>query len=412
MNQPNFHLLNFKVPPEPPPVKRPGPIQLIGSTIVGGMVGYFAMRILIPLLPRAEWTPGSRVALAFVGLLAVPGAWWFAVATHEAGHVLGAWLRGGRLLLYQVGPFRVQRTPLGLRLRRNRGINVLGGLAACTLPDRGDLASRFKVMLLGGPLASLSLSFGVWALLFTLRSPEQRVPWYEAAISIFLLLAGLYSAFAFILSAFPYEKGGFLSDGRRFLLLRDSGLVARRETALLSLSFATFSGVRPRNFTVADIGNALASQDESASSRHAHWFAYLHAADRGEWDAAVAHLDALMEFESKLAPFFRGFVRAEYAWMVASRGGDPAVARAWLVSAGSVASDPPTRLKAEAAVLLREGNSLLAAERAREGLAVLDQNTLSPVRNEMQADQFHDLLTQAESSRSSPASSGGSANPV
>jgi hypothetical protein len=55
---------------------------------------------------------------------------------------------------------------------------------------------------------------------------------------------------------------------------------------------------------------------------------------------------------------------------------------------------------------------LLAAERAREGLAVLDQNTLSPVRNEMQADQFHDLLTQAESSRSSPALSAGSANPV
>ncbi len=383
-------------PPARPPVKRLSVWYQIAFGLLGAVIGFLSMQLLMPLLPKVIWNPGARLALGWVGLLSIPTAWWVAVAFHEAGHLLGGRLMGGRFLLYQVGPLRLQRTPSGITVVRNRGINVLGGLAASILPDHGDLPARFRVLLAGGPLASLALSVMAFTVLILTGHSDQRVPWYEASTRIFLVLTVLYSAIAFVMTALPFERGGFRSDGRRFLILLKTGPEARQEAAMLALGFAANTGVRPRDFPPKAIADAIHLQDGSMSDLYARWFAYFAAADNGNWEAAKEYLDQMLAGEAKLARFVADLVRAEYAWLISERGGDPAIARAWLESAGPVEMDPASRLRAEAAVLLAEGNRPLAADRARKALRALEKSSISAVRNEWATENLQSLITRAE----------------
>ena len=383
-------------PPARPPKKGITLWRKLAFALLGAVIGFGAMQSLHSLLPKVHWNPGARMALLLVGMFSIPTAWWVAVAFHEAGHLLGAWLRGGRFLLYQVGPLRLQRTPAGLALMRNRGINVMGGLAASILPDRGDLPARFRVLLAGGPLASLALAVTVFAFLLQTSDPEVRVPWWDASLRIFVVLTGLYSAIAFVITALPFEQGGFRTDGRRFLILLKSGPEARQEAAMLSLGLAANTGVRPRNYPPDAIAAALQLGDGSMTDLYARWFAFFAAADRREWEKAREFLDQMMAGEPKLARFVADMVRAEYAWLIAEQGGDPAIARAWLESAGPVEMDPSSRLRAEAAVLLAEGNRPLAADRAKAALIALEKSSIAAVRNEWAIENLQSLIARAE----------------
>lgn len=383
-------------PPSRPPKKGISLWRKLAFAILGAVIGYGSMQTLHFLLPKVQWNPGARMALVLVGILSIPTAWWVAVGFHEAGHLLGAWLRGGRFLLYQVGPLRLQRTPAGLALRRNRGINVMGGLAASILPDRGDLPARFRTLLAGGPLASLALAVTAFAFLHQTSNPEVRVPWWDASLRIFVVLTGLYSAIAFVITALPFEQGGFRTDGRRFLILLKSGPEARQEAAMLSLGLAANIGIRPRDYPPNAVADALQLGDGSMSDLYARWFAYFAAADRKEWDKAREFLDQMMTGEAKLARFVADMVRAEYAWLLAEWGGDASIARAWLESAGPVEMDPASRLRAEAAVLLAEGNKPLAADRAKAALIALEKASISAVRNEWAIENLQSLIARAE----------------
>jgi hypothetical protein len=382
-------------PPARPPKKGISLWRKLAFALFGGIVGFGAMQLLQSLLPKVLWNPGARIALLLVGMVSIPVAWWVAVAFHEAGHLLGAWLRGGRFLLYQVGPLRLQRTPAGLALLRNRGINVMGGLAASILPDKGDLPARFRVLLAGGPLASFALAVTAFASLIQTSEPDVRVPWWDASLRIFVVLTGLYSAIAFVITALPFEQGGFRTDGQRFLILLKSGPEARQEAAMLSLGVAANTGVRPRDYPPHTVADALQLGDGSMTDLYARWFAYFAAADRKEWDKAREFLDQMMAGEPKLARFVADLVRAEYAWLLAEQGSDPATARAWLESAGPVEMDPSSRLRAEAAVLLAEGNRSLATDRAKAALVALEKSSIAAVRNEWAVENLQSLIARA-----------------
>ncbi|MEN9734820.1 MAG: hypothetical protein RLZ45_2815, partial [Verrucomicrobiota bacterium] len=80
-----------------------------------------------------------------------------------------------------------------------------------------------------------------------------------------------------------------------------------------------------------------------------------------------------------------------YAWLVATVGSDPTLARAWLDSAGPMDFDPATRLRAESAVLLAEGSREAAHDKALEGLKALDTRTMSPVRSPFAVESLEHL---------------------
>lgn len=74
-------------------------------------------------------------------------------------------------------------------------------------------------------------------------------------------------------------------------------------------------------------------------------------------------------------------VRCEYAWLLATQSAWIDLARAWLDSAGKLDFDPATRLRAEAAVLLAEGDVDSSREKIASAQHALEHRSISPVRN-------------------------------
>lgn len=359
----------------------------IAGAVVGAIIGSLLVRFSVSFLD--DLFGSGRKMPVVVALLCLPLSWLIAVGFHEFGHVAGGWLIGGRFLLWVAGPIKAVRTPRGIRWGWNRSVNVAGGMAACLPTDCSGLtASRLIVMILGGPVASLVL----WA---ATRSLVPLIPTTAgrggAVLAFLLTLTAIMSLLVAVATTVPFAAGGLKSDGRRAWDLARRGPRGDQEVAMVILAMQILAGTRPRDLDRDLLRRALQLGDGSAFDLYARLNAYEHAADCGDWDAARLHLEAAVAGEESIAPFVAAASRCEYAWLVATRGSDPRLARAWLESAGPMDFDPATRLRAEAAVLLAEGAKESAHARANEGLRALDTRTPSPVRNAFAAEALERL---------------------
>lgn len=345
--------------------------------VVGAIVGVLLVRFTVPFLD--DLLGSGRKVPAVVALFCLPLAWLIAVGFHEFGHVAGGWLIGGRFLLWVAGPIKAVRTPRGILWGWNRSVNVAGGMAACLPADCSRLtAARLIVMVLGGPVASLVL----WGACRSLAPMLPATAGPAAAVLAFLLtLTAIMSLLVAVATTVPFAAGGFKSDGRRAWDLTRRGPRRDQEMAMVILTMQLLAGTRPRDLDRDLLRRSLQLGDGSSFDLYARLIAYQHAADCGDWDAARLHLEAAVAGEESLVPVVAAASRCEYAWLVATRGADPRLARAWLESAGPMDFEPATRLKAEAAVLLAEGSDESAHARAIEGLRALETRTLSPVRD-------------------------------
>ena len=368
-----------KIAPRLPPAKPSaakrgvgGWVFLLVMSVVGGALGYFGARYGMQLLLPV---PGPKLLKLLLLVWIVP-AWLLVVGWHEFGHVVGGWAGGGRFLLWIVGPFKIQRTPAGVRFDLNRSVNLGGGLAACVPLDPARMTpSRTAVMILGGPLFSLALAVGALWLAAGLAAVPGEVTVARALAQHGAVVTAGLSAFIFLVTMFPATVGGFKSDGKRAFELLRGDARSDQETAVLMLTTAGLAGQRPADFDPSLVRRALALGDGSLFDLYAHLTVYPHAADRGDWAAAQQHLDRVLAGEDKVVPYVRDIVRCEYAWLTA------------------------TRLRAEAAVLLAEGRFSEAAERARAGLHSLEHRSLSPVISPFEQQALEDLLRRAEAAR-------------
>jgi hypothetical protein len=386
-------------PPKPTAKKAFTAKTLIGvlvGVLIGGGVGFgigkYGSGLLVPF-EGAKW-------LKLVALLGLPVWWFVAVGVHELGHVVGGWIGGGRLLLYVVGPFMWRRTPAGLQFGWNRQVNLAGGLAACLPLDPGAVsASRFAVMIAGGPVSSLLLAamLGGVAGLLSVGEPGAA----RALLQHQMAFGAAISLLIFAVTALPGAAGGFKSDGRRFLELLRGDARSEQEKAMIVLTVSSLGGVRPADYDPALIARVTALRDGSLFDLYGHYSAFHHAMDGGEPARGQAALDHVLSGEEKLAPFLRDAVRCDYAWLLARHTADASAARAWLDSAGTLAFDPATRLRAEAAVLLAEGRKSEAAAKAREGLVALETKSLTPVKNAFAAEVLEEILREASEAEDS-----------
>lgn len=393
---PNVAMIQSPLPPpRPSPPKPSWCAKLIGvlvSLSLGGVFGW-------TLVSSIEWHHLPKAFIPFELLaegVLIPVACLAAIALHEGGHLFAGWLQGGRFLLYMVGPIKLHRTPSGLRMCRNRGVNVLGGLAMSVLPHEGSVVSATRGLVAGGPVASLVSSltaFVGWTMLNKVSHRLSPNPILSFTMDFVLWLA-IFSGFSFFISAVPYQTRGLKSDGKRFLDLLGTGPAVRQERSLLALTFALMSGIRPRELNPHLVAESLKLGDGSANDIWARHIAASHASDLGDVAGEQGYLDAVMRKEEVLPKFIADTVRASYAILIATNWGEPSAARAWLESAGTVEWDPSTRLTGEAAVLLAEGNRKAALETARKALKALDQKT-ALVRDQAQFETLHRLLEAA-----------------
>ena len=380
----------------PPPLVMPKkvPVRVSLRVLIGAVIGavfgflgiQYALQFFAPI-PGAEW-------LDLLPIVALPLVWLAAAGFHELGHIIGGWMGGGTFMLWMVGPVMVQRTPAGIRLAWNRSVNLTGGMAVCIPMDQAQVTpGRVAVMIAGGPLASLLLGIAILVTVSWFGGGAVSAP--RAIAQNIVVLIGFMSLLVFLATAMQGAVGGFKTDGKRVFELLRGGQHSKQEAAMLVLTAAGLAGIRPADYDPTLVAAATSLRDGSLFDLYGHLTVYYHAADRREWSAAQSHLDYVMAGAEKVIPYVRDVVRCEYAWLLATQTEDIAAARAWLESAGRLDFDPATRLRAEAAVLLGEGDHSEATVKARAGLHALEHKTLSPVKSVFAVEAMEDLLQRA-----------------
>jgi hypothetical protein len=340
-------------------------LPMLAFFLGGTLIGALAARGGLRALPELGFTTSQSIVFALLVVL----LYMLCVAVHELGHVLCGRLAEFRLLLYIVGPLRIDRTPTGMRVGFNRSVMLSGGLAALVPVGLHDLRRRAIIMVAGGPLASLMLGAQFLAL-YQATSPLLLRP--EAAfaaklLGLSILVIGGASLLIGLLTLVPARSGGFYSDGARMLRLMRTGDDTEREVALLALTGLSMSGARPRDWDASLVERGAGIRDGGPFEVIGRQYAFAYALDNGDVDAARTHLeDALVRIE-QLPAGARASLFLAGATFYALHDGDAMRARELLAQARTgLLPAPHQRYVAEAALCLAEGNPAGARAAAEE----------------------------------------------
>jgi hypothetical protein len=419
-------------PPRPAPARAARQQSLVAT--VATNLGYFGLSaLLFYCLALAQQRPYITYDVttfqwhAAVGplpspllfLALTPPLVYLSTLVHECGHVVASLFVGRSIYYCRIGAFTVTRTRQGVRLGVSRGKTLGGLMAAYPRDERFPLMQR-AVVVAAGPLASLLLALAAWRLanalaphsgtllLIPLRAAAANGPTLPMgtllAASACLFMA-VEAGLSGLSNLFPHLAGGQPNDGLLLLRTLTSPAAARRQEALSALRGYLFRDVRARDWPVDLIARALPPlPDGSALDVYASLMAYAQALDAGDIATARVFLNRF------LAPAYTlreglPVIALEGAYFIARYWGDPLTARAWLALGRGAAHEAFLRPRAEAAILLAEGRSAEAYERATQGLAHL--LTLRPsLSNSMREEEDSLRAMQAAA-----AVSGGSGQP-
>lgn len=263
--------------------------------IVGGGVGYMAASLG---LDSGKSASGMQVLGFIISFLPV---FILVIGVHEAGHAIaGTWVNFD-FRMYVVGPFLWDKEVSGWKFKWNKNVNVAGGLVICIPNSTENLAKRFSVYSLGGPLASLILTgvaYGAKLIIEALNT--NHTPLLDISESTFTLISFL-SLMIFFVTIVPMHMGGFYTDGARALRFLRGGDTARFETLLMSLVAKSYGGVRPRLLSKEEITEALALAEKlnAKTKVYIHYYLHMVAFDEGDLDQAETHLkDYVADIES------------------------------------------------------------------------------------------------------------------
>jgi hypothetical protein len=360
-------------------------LQLAGGMAVGAVVGAAIAHFAMNSLPKLELGILGKIGLAVAVVLAFP----LLVGVHELGHVLGGVAAGFRVLLFMVGPLRVEREGERFQVRFAFKGALFGGLAACAPMDTRDLRRRTLWLIAGGPLAS----FVAGVLLLVMRSVLDAPP----VADTLLLVTGGISLLIWLAAAIPSTAGGFYSDGARIIRLVRGGADVEREVACLAIIGLSMGGARPRDWSPELVARAAAGEPDTLFGVAGRMYAHAHEMDAGRVDAARAHMQAAVEAAEILPKQARPGLMLQAAFFAARVDRDPARAREHLErAAGGVMLQPHSRPLVEAAVAWAEGDRALAAERldAAEaargdatdpGMALMAADQIAALRRELAA---------------------------
>lgn len=333
---------------------------MLGGAAIGA-IGFYASRLFLRDSEflhslRDNLTPGWLITSVIVGVM-------LPLFLHEAGHIVGGKLVGFRFALYVAGPIMITRVGERLKFQLHRQWSLYGGIAATVPVDDRDLLRRMAWMVAAGPITSLLVGAGSIAAAFLVDSSH-------TGPRFFLVVLGISGFANFVAVTVPSTSGGFLTDRSRFLLLRRGGVAAERAAASALLSARNMAGERPRDWSASSLSLLESATDISLDSllgQSSHVVKYYE--DVGLPERALAILDRVVGHIDTLPSLLRPMLRLERAYLTAVVRGDAAAAREDLEHVGPKAFvEPWERLRAEAAILLAEGNADGAREVAARAL--------------------------------------------
>jgi hypothetical protein len=262
-------------------------------------------------------------------------------------------------------------------------------------------------MLAAGPAANLLLALLAGALFLSRGYDWNDDSFLTSGASVFslgLFSAAMFSLLLFLVNLFPCRVGGFSSDGAKLLLLLRGGPKAERQTALSVLVGMSYAGRRARGWPPGLVERAIALPDGSAEDTAGALLAYYWLLDQGDAAGAAQFLDRALAGRDRYPTASRPVLFLEAAYFTARHRGDAAGARTFLKqSKGGMLVQRWAELRAEAAVLLAEGNRDAARLRAQEGLAAIRRMGDADTGSE-NADWLREIVTLCDSAAPSPPS--------
>jgi len=329
-------------------------VSLGGGTVIGLSISAF------PALDAV-----MRQTPLWLYLSTLMGGLFLAVVLHEIGHLIGGLLVGFRFSLVAIGPFMVRRRGNAIRFEWNWQLRLRGAVAATYPPDTQNLNRRMAVAVAGGPVMNALLILLCVPLLLWLPSDAYPTLWLFLVMVVFSCVITLLSV------TFVSRSMGFLCDRARLQVLLSQGQDGHRFGAALALTAASMSGVRPRDWDPLWIDQATALRDGEFDDLVAHLFAYAHWLDRSDPVRAGEALSYVLDHRANLPPMIQPGVNLEAAYFTAWEREDTATARQWLAEGSGGLVEAHNRLRAEAAVLLVEGQLAQARAKAEEALRLL-----------------------------------------
>ena len=356
-------------------VFRPLPPQTKESLSAGEYFLASSLAILILVaLPSlravVEVAPGYWAAL--IPVIAALGAGF----THEMGHILAGWFFGFRLKQIKIGTLHLGRPARCGGIYCGDVITLGASILEPRVSDQDDatLRRRLLFLMLGGPLASISLAGALEAALY-FANPD-----FVVAFS--LHVAAVFSALLAIAACLPdVNRRGIFSDGARLLMLLRNDAKAERWLSNIRCQIALNQGRHPRDWDQACVGRAAAVSDDSRDAYVARWLAYLWAAERQDITCATKYLEGALEVLSYATPKMRDHLFLEAAVFQAWFRDNPSKALFWVYRIRNNKLTRMQKQRLDIALLWAEGRLFDAWEKLGTGyLAELCDLPISPGR--------------------------------
>ena len=304
-------------------------------------------------------------------VMAVLLALFLTTAIHELGHLLAGKLVRLRFHLLIIGPLQLSRDGKRLRLGWHKGSSIFNGLTGSIPNDNHNLPRRLLIFTLGGPLASLAQALLTGGLFLRWRADVyfiNNVTWAAEGAALLAVLGAIY----FLSSLKPGSAySGQLADGGRLISLLRGGPEAERWCALAALYGADQRGQRPCDWDEKLVRQALQGFDHTQDGQNARLLAYQWALDNGRIAEANRWLEEAVAIRPTWMPGTQVRLVWEKIYFSARYLHDAAQARHGLAQIHQRLANHPQHLRAEAAVLLAEGQAARAKLTAQAALSRL-----------------------------------------
>ena len=316
-------------------------------------------------------------------------------AVHELGHLLAGKLSRFRFQLLVIGPIRLHRKRGGLQWSWQWGGSLFGGLTAC-LPETDDkLRWRMLAFAAGGPLASLLLA-GVGAFIFfTYRRDFDFLRETGWIVEVAILTAVASLTFFFSAMKPGLYRTGLPADGGRIASLLQGDKLAERWCTLVLLNGADALGLRPRDWDATLVYKAMTIADGTHDDLSARIMGYQWALDSGRIDMAWRLLGEALENWVAWTSGARMNLILEKAYFLAHYRRNAYDARQWFEQVRRKRAIRPLQYRAEAAILLAEGNYQAAQAQAASGLMTLQKEVPTGMVL-AESDWCQDILQRAQ----------------
>ena len=298
-------------------------IQLI-QAFFGAVFGFVAISVLLKSGTQLAPIGTNKISILVCLSLALLVAFPLQLIAHELGHALAGRLMGGYLLRFVIGPWRGSRFRSGFRWKRVRSLKGIGGFVQTLMPADSRFKRAMSVMLLGGPLANLSLATLAWLIIYFGAYWPLQV--FSAAILLFGLLLG-------VLNLVPFKVSGFMTDGAQLLQLWRKPEALANALRTTRIARASVDGLRPRDFDKHDVA-AFDPEKVTGMERFVALLVHFSvAADSGDIPKARDFLQRALADWDSWPDGFRQLLAVSQAMLSAEVDADPVAARAWLAKA-------------------------------------------------------------------------------